>query len=124
MIRLEAFFAVVTLALVLYCVVDVLTSDEYAVRNLPRLGWLLLVLVFPFVGSVAWLVAGRPRTASRPAPGERAVPAFPEYDRPGRMAASDAAADEEFLRGVRERADEQRRRYREQQRRTREGEGG
>jgi hypothetical protein len=48
---------------------------------------------------------------------------FPEYDRRGRFAASDPAADEEFLKKVRERAEEQRRRAAEQERREREGKG-
>ena len=43
--------------------------------------------------------------------------AYPEYDRPGRFAATDPADDERFLRQVRERAEEQRRLYRERQRR-------
>ena len=43
------------------------------------------------------------------------MPQFPEYDRPGRAAATSPEADEEFLRKVRERAEEQRRAYREQQ---------
>jgi hypothetical protein len=42
------------------------------------------------------------------------VPEFPEYDRPGRAAATAAESDEEFLRKVRERAEEQRRIHREE----------
>ena len=38
-------------------------------------------------------------------------PDFPEYERRGRMAAGDAEKDEEFLRHVRERAEQQRQRY-------------
>ena len=41
-------------------------------------------------------------------PGERDQ-SWPEYDRPGRAAATQAESDEEFLRKVRERAEEQRR---------------
>ena len=41
---------------------------------------------------------------------------FPEYERPGRAVAANPEDDEAFLRGVRERAEEQRRAYREQQR--------
>ncbi len=41
---------------------------------------------------------------------------FPEYDRPGRAAPAKPEDDEEFLRKVRERAEEQRRRYRESRR--------
>nr|WP_246284369.1 PLD nuclease N-terminal domain-containing protein [Nocardioides perillae] len=103
------------LALWIFCLVGVLTSRDDDVRLLPRWGWLLAVLLFPFVGSVVWLAFGRP-VRDRPRRGERSQPAFPEYDRPGRMAASDPAADEAFLRRVRERAEEQRRRAAEQRR--------
>ena len=67
--------------------------------------------------SIAWIAAGRPRGPRRRTEGS---PAFPEYDRPGRAAATDPAQDEEFLRKVRERAEEQRRRY-DAQRRDAEG---
>jgi hypothetical protein len=77
--------------------------------------WILLILFFPFVGSIAWLAAGRPvRAPRRSGPYERSATAFPEYDRPGRFAAADPEADEAFLRKVRERAEEQRRKAREE----------
>jgi hypothetical protein len=110
-IKLELLLGVVTFALWLFCLVDVIGTPDRDVRNLPKLGWLLLVLIFPFVGSLAWLVAGRPESSARRAAYERSAPAFPEYDRPGRAAAVDPEKDEEFLRQVRARADEQRRRY-------------
>ncbi len=117
MIRVEAFFGLVTLALWIFSLVDVIGSDDGAIRHLPKLWWLLIVLFFPFAGSIAWLVAGRPVTAVYRSRYERAVPEYPEYDRPGRAAATDTKADEDFLRRVRERAEEQRRSYRESRRR-------
>ncbi|HVK22592.1 MAG TPA: PLDc N-terminal domain-containing protein [Actinokineospora sp.] len=102
------------LALWIFCVVDVLTTVDGAHRNLPKIGWLLLVLLFPLVGSIAWLVAGRPYQAARTYSAyERATPRYPEYDRPGRFAATSADDDDEFLRRCRERAEEQRRKGRE-----------
>lgn len=114
MVKLQLLGGVLTFALWVYCLVDVIGSDEGRVRNLSKTIWLLLVLLFPFVGSIAWLVAGRPERARRPG----AATAFPEYDRPGRMAASDPAKDEEFLRGLRERAEEQRRRHEQERKRA------
>ncbi|MCW2818720.1 MAG: hypothetical protein JWR42_1507 [Marmoricola sp.] len=117
-IRFELFFGLVALALWVYCLVDAIGTDEARMKHLPKVGWLLIILFFPLAGSVAWLVAGRPDgSPDRRSPHERAVPQFPEYDRPGRAAAVDPAADEAFLRGVRERAEQQRSRYREEQRR-------
>lgn len=114
MIKLELLFGIVTLALWVFSLVDVIGSDEGRIRHLPKVWWLLIVLFFPFAGSVAWLVAGRPVDGSvRPSRYERSAPAYPEYDRPGRAAAANPEDDEEFLRRVRERAEEQRRRHRE-----------
>jgi hypothetical protein len=117
-IKLELLLGVVTFGLWVDCLVDVIGSPEHRVRNLPRLGWLLLVLLFPFVGSIAWLAAGRPQGTERRSRHERRQPGFPQYDRPGRAASVDPQRDEEFLRRVHERAEEQRRRY-EQSRRPR-----
>lgn len=117
MLYFGGLFGVVMLCVTIFAVVDVVTTDEGAVRNLPKLWWLLLVLFFPVVGSIAWLVAGRPVGAGRARTGafERGAATYPEYDRPGRFAAANADDDQEFLRRCRERAEEQRRKGRENQ---------
>lgn len=51
---------VLSLALTVYCLIDCLQTDEALIRNLPKLLWVVLILLFPVVGPVAWLVAGRP----------------------------------------------------------------
>lgn len=56
------------LAFWLYCILDVAMADQALVRNLPRLVWLVLVVVAAPVGGIAWLVAGRP-TGVRARPG-------------------------------------------------------
>src|SRR3954470_22607877 len=103
--------ALLELVLLVYCVLNIITTPEHEVRNLPKLLWLVLVLFVPIVGSVAWLVAGRPIGASGPngLPYKGNTGRFPEYDRPGRAAAQNPDDDEAFLRGLRERAEEQRR---------------
>jgi len=117
-IRFELGSGLIVLALSIFCVFDVIGSRDGEIRNLPKITWLFIVLLFPLVGSIAWLVAGRPETgAAVRSRHERSVPDFPEYDRPGRAAATDPSKDEEFLRQVRARAEEQRRRYEEQRRR-------
>ena len=117
MLRILIFY-VLPLVLTVFCLVEAITSRDDEVRHLQKVWWILLILFFPFVGSIAWLAAGRPQRAPRRlGPHERSASAFPEYDRPGRFAAADPAADEEFLTKVRERAEEQRRRAREQKQR-------
>lgn len=116
MARLGLFVGPVVMVLWIFCVVDVIMARDDEVRHLPKWAWLLLVLFFPLVGSVAWLAAGRPRRSPRRlSPFEREATGFPEYDRPGRAAAVDPAADDDFLRRCRERAEEQRRRHRDGQ---------
>lgn len=113
MFRLEAAMVVVFVALDVFSVIDLIQTPEDRVRNLPKLGWLLLILLFTPIGAIAWLVAGRPApdAGAQAAPG---VSRYPEYDRPGRAQGLSPESDEEFLRRVRERAEEQRRRYADQ----------
>lgn len=113
MLKVEGLLGLIVLALWIFSIIDVAGSREQDVRSLPKIAWVFIVLIFPFVGSIAWLIAGRPDPRPKPAAGSAS--AFPEYDRPGRMRASSPDDDEAFLRQVRERAEEQRRRYRQQQ---------
>jgi hypothetical protein len=107
-------FGLVTLALWIFALADLICTDEGGCRHLPKTMWLMIVLFVPLAGSVLWLAVGRPQRADRPrvAPYERAQPSFPEYDRSGRFAATNPEDDEEFLRRCRERAEEQRRKAR------------
>ena len=50
----------VLLGLWLYCIFDVISTDESLVRNLPKGLWLMIVIFLPDVGSLAWLLLGRP----------------------------------------------------------------
>ncbi|WP_190125847.1 PLD nuclease N-terminal domain-containing protein [Streptomyces inusitatus] len=51
------------LALWIYAFIDCLNTPEKEVRNLPKVAWVLIVLLFGQVllGPVAWFIAGRPR---------------------------------------------------------------
>jgi len=119
MIRFLPFVA--GFVLYVFCLVDVIGSREDSVRNLPKLWWLLIVLFFPFVGSIAWLIAGRPAKAAPLTREQGAAPGFSEYERRGRFAAADPEKDAEFLRQVRARAEEQRAAYEARKRRERDG---
>lgn len=113
---LRVLFYLAPFVLALYCLVEVIRSRDDEIRYLSKVVWLLLVLFFPLIGSLAWLVAGRPETP-RARAHERSVPNFPEYDRPGRAAAISPDDDAVFLAQVRERAEKQRREYAEKRRR-------
>jgi hypothetical protein len=62
--------AVFELGLLVFCLIECIQAPESEIRNLPRWGWLVLIILVPLVGGIAWLVAGRPlrsaRSAGRP----------------------------------------------------------
>ncbi|WP_024804976.1 PLD nuclease N-terminal domain-containing protein [Nocardia sp. BMG51109] len=107
-----AVVGVVSLVLWVYCLIDVIMAPEGEIRQLPKGAWLMIVLLVPTVGALLWLLLGRP--PSSPAL-PRATAAYPEYDRPGRYAARDPESDEEFLRRLRDRAEQQRREAKRQE---------
>ena len=113
MFRLLEFGGPLIFAFWVYCVITVLMSRDDEVEHLPKIGWLILVLLFPLVGGLAWILIGRGRQTAARSAYERAVPEFPEYDRPGRFSGATPESDEAFLRRIRERAEEQRRRAKE-----------
>lgn len=76
---------VIEFALLVFALIDCIQTDSAAVRNLSKTWWILLVIIIPIAGPVAWLVAGRPVGPSS----RRTVPwpstqtaGFPEYERP------------------------------------------
>jgi len=56
-------FAVAVIALWVYCILDVIATNESVIRNLPKVVWLLVVVFVPTIGSIAWLLLGRPEGA-------------------------------------------------------------
>ncbi|QKT06906.1 PLDc_N domain-containing protein [Gordonia sp. X0973] len=93
--------------------IDVIRTDDALIRGLPKIAWVLLVVFIPLVGAIAWIAVGRPTADDLPRRDPQAG-AFPEYERPGRHVAADPEADRVFLEQVRARAEEQRRKGREQ----------
>ena len=89
-------FAVEVL-LAIAALISCLSADEGDINALPRIAWVLIILFFPLLGSIAWFAAGRsstPRAKTwRPGAG------FPERERPRPVAPDD---DPAFLRSIRE----------------------
>lgn len=56
-----ALLALIVLGIWMFCLIDVLTTDERQVRGLPKFGWFLIVLLGFEIGAALWLVFGRPR---------------------------------------------------------------
>jgi hypothetical protein len=55
------------LILWIYCIYDVITTDDVIIRHLPKLVWLLIVFMLPDIGSILWLGLGRPQIWTRQA---------------------------------------------------------
>jgi hypothetical protein len=110
MLVYEGFGLLLVVALWIFCLVDVIVSKEDECRNLPKLLWLLIVLMLPDVGSVLWLIAGRPRglrqswqqRTARPTPGTKMAPGTKTTPRTAMPSAgANPDDDDEFLRSIR-----------------------
>jgi hypothetical protein len=94
MLVYEGVGLLLVVALWIFCLVDVVVSKEDECRNLPKLLWLLIVLMLPDVGSVLWLIAGRPKGVRQ---------SWQQRASRTRMAppVTNPDDDEEFLRSIR-----------------------
>ena len=119
MLLADGALGMVLLVVWVYCIFDAITSDAAAVRNLPKGVWVVLVIILSDIGSLLWLVAGRPQGPARSLPdkGNTGIPA--EYDRPGRAVAASPDDDAAFLASLRTRAERQRTQAAEEARRRR-----
>jgi hypothetical protein len=59
------------LVLWIYCIYDVITTEDAIIRHLPKVAWLLIVVLLPDLGSLLWLGLGRPRVWARRARDQR-----------------------------------------------------
>jgi hypothetical protein len=60
---LRALAIVIELGLLVFALIDCIQTDSAAVRNLPKMFWVMIIILVPVAGPVAWLVAGRPAYA-------------------------------------------------------------
>jgi hypothetical protein len=97
----DGVFALLEIGLLIFCLIDIIQSPADEIRGVSKGIWILLVIILPIVGGIAWIVAGRP-TQSPAGNVWRPGAGFPESQRPrpGRapMGPDD---DAEFLREMR-----------------------
>ena len=92
-----AVLALLLLALWLFSLLDAVTSPKESVRILPKLVWVIVIVVGSVPGAVLWLFLGRPRKEYVAA---EVAPSHP--DRPRVIGPEDAPDFEERLqRGLR-----------------------
>ena len=66
------------LGLAIYALVDCIQTDQSRVRGIPKMLWVVVIVLVAFVGPIAWLIAGKERT--RPDRGRRRGPLGPDDD--------------------------------------------
>jgi len=82
--------------LAVYALVDLVQTDEEDVQGLPKLVWVMLIVLIWVIGPIAWLVAGRRGRKWLPGLSRAGGPGQPGSGRP--TAPDD---DPDFLRGLR-----------------------
>ena len=80
----KVLLVLIPLALAIYTVIDAIQTEDSRVQFLPKVVWILLILLSAptGIGAVAWLVTGRQRGAQngRPRPNRPAAPRGPDDD--------------------------------------------
>ncbi|MET9395060.1 PLD nuclease N-terminal domain-containing protein [Streptomyces sp. NPDC006624] len=59
---LRVLMFLVPLALSVYAFIDCISTKDDDIRHMPKPLWAILVLLFPLVGSISWLIAGKRRS--------------------------------------------------------------
>jgi len=99
----------VPLVVTLYALIDAILIPGSLARSLPKWLWLVLIVVIPFFGAVAWLVAGRPTREQMPAGSGTLGRVVPRRPAPQDPAPDDdpaflrKLADDEWTRKMRDR---------------------
>lgn len=95
-IRLYGLLFLVNVVLIVIALIDCLSAEEGTVRNLPKVVWAFIILLFSPIGAIVWFVAGRPQASAVGRGGTwRPGSGFPESERPRPRGPDD---DPEFLR--------------------------
>ena len=50
------------LALTIYAAIDCVQTADEKVKHLPKIAWIVLIVLIPWIGPIAWLIVGRARS--------------------------------------------------------------
>jgi hypothetical protein len=93
MARLFLLLFIAQIVLAAIALISCLSLEKREIRALPRPAWVLIILLLPLVGAIAWFLAGRPARAISP-PAWQSGSGFREYEQPRSLAPDD---DPDFL---------------------------
>ncbi|MFD4345666.1 PLD nuclease N-terminal domain-containing protein [Streptomyces coelicoflavus] len=65
---LRVLMFLVPLALSVYAFIDCISTKDADIRHMPKPLWAILVLLFPLVGSISWIIAGKKRQPAGSSP--------------------------------------------------------
>ncbi|GAT75003.1 PLDc N-terminal domain-containing protein [Microbacterium hydrocarbonoxydans] len=52
-------FSLLVIALMIGALIDIITRDDSQVRYVPKMVWLIIVILLPLIGSILWFALGR-----------------------------------------------------------------
>jgi hypothetical protein len=61
MARIGLVLGFIDLALLIYCLVDVISIYESRIKSLNKIAWVFIVILVPVVGPILWLTVGKMR---------------------------------------------------------------
>ncbi|GAA2948650.1 hypothetical protein GCM10010458_37910 [Microbacterium luteolum] len=53
------FLSILIVALMIVALIDVITRDDSQVKHLPKMVWIIIVILLPLIGSALWFGIGR-----------------------------------------------------------------
>ncbi|MFJ8577417.1 PLD nuclease N-terminal domain-containing protein [Micromonospora sp. NPDC093277] len=101
MARLYGLLFLAQVVLAVFALISCLSAEDGEIRALPRIAWVLIILFFPLIGSIAWFAAGREPSARRSRTAWPMGNGFSERERPRPVAPDD---DPAFLSSLADRA--------------------
>ena len=77
--RVYIVVGIVILALSIYSVIDSLLTDRRRVRGLPKVLWVIVIVLLPVIGPALWFIVGKDRASRRPISRQTAPDDDPEF---------------------------------------------
>lgn len=74
MVRIIIFAAVVSVALMIYTLIECSRAEKHQVRSLPKSAWVVVIILLPLIGAVLWFVLGRPQSSTSQSTGQQKAP--------------------------------------------------
>jgi len=74
MVRFLILAAVVSVALMIYTLIECSRAQKHLVRSLPKSAWCVVIILLPLVGAILWFILGRPQNTANQAATHQTAP--------------------------------------------------